>query len=102
MSTASDDSVPDSTTPDTGATRVRRQRTTVSGLTMTSTSAQRHHRRNRTSQKARSAMRMRGQPDVWRRLASCWRRARFSSANSARMRKVDLHAQPADDVTDFV
>jgi len=43
---------------------VRCQRTTVSGLTMTSTSAQRDQRRDRTSQKARSAMRMRGRPDV--------------------------------------
>jgi hypothetical protein len=70
----------------------RCQRATVSGLTMTSTSAQRDHRRERTSQKARSAMRMRGRPDVRRRLASCWRRARFSSTNPARVRRAERSA----------
>jgi hypothetical protein len=49
-------------------------------------------RRDRTSQKARSAMRMRGRHDVYRRLASCWRTARFSSASSARVRKAERSA----------
>src|ERR1035441_5160335 len=52
---------------------------------MTRTSAQRDHRRESASQKARSILRRRGRPEVRRRLASCWRRARFSSANSARV-----------------
>ena len=50
---------------------VRCHRTTVSGLTTTSTSAQRDQRRDRTSQKARSLLRRRGRPDVRWKLASC-------------------------------
>ena|ERR1019366_861394 len=37
----------------------------------------------------RSILRRRGRPEVRRRLASCWRRARFSSARSARVRKAE-------------
>src|ERR1035441_7385090 len=52
---------------------------------MTRTSPHRDHRRESASQKARSSLRRRGRPEGGRRLASCWRRARFSSANSARV-----------------
>jgi hypothetical protein len=50
------------------------------------------HGRERTSQKARLVMRTRGRPAVCRRLASCCRRARFSSANSARLRRAERNA----------
>jgi len=67
----------------------RCQRTTVSGLTMTSASAQRDQIWERPTQNARSARRRRGRgADRWR-VASCWRRARFSRASSARVRKAE-------------
>ena len=71
---------------------VRCHRTTVSGLTTTSTSAQRDQSRERTSQKARSLLRRRGRPEVRWKLASCWRRARFSIARSARLRRAERNA----------
>ena len=74
----------------TGAARC--QRTTVSGLTTTSTSAQRDQSRERTTQKAGSLARRRGRPEVGRKLASCWRRARFSTTRSAWVRRAERSA----------
>ena len=39
-----------------------------------------------------SLLRRRGRPEVRRRLANCWRRARFSSARSAWVRKAERSA----------
>ena len=68
----------------------RCQRTTVSGLTTTGTSAQRDQRWESTTQKARSLLRRRGRAEVRWKLASCWRRARFSTMRSAWVRSAAL------------
>ena len=70
----------------------RCQRSTVSGLTTTSTSAKRDQTWERSNQNARSLVLRRGRLDVRRRLANCWRRARFSSASSARERRAERRA----------
>jgi len=67
----------------------RCQRTTVSGLTMTRASDQRDQIWDRPTQKARSARRRRTQGVRRCSAVSCWRRARFSRARSARVRKAD-------------
>jgi hypothetical protein len=60
---------------------------TVAGFTIASASAQRDHVRERTTQNARSNGRRRGRGVACRRIASCWRRARFSRTRLARGRK---------------
>jgi hypothetical protein len=67
----------------------RCQRTTVSGWTIRRASAQRDQTRERSSQMARSVGRSRCRGVDRRRAAGCWRRARFSNASSARVRRAE-------------
>ncbi len=66
----------------------RCQPMTVSGLTITSASRQRGQRRERMTQNKRSSVRSHGRRLSRFRIATCWRRARFSRCSDARLRKV--------------
>src|SRR5713226_1874909 len=65
---------------------------TVADLTMTRASAQPDHNCRRATQKARSAGRMRGRRRG-AKVASCWRRARFSSRRSRWERKAETNTR---------
>jgi hypothetical protein len=65
---------------------------TVAGFTIARASAQRDHVPESTTQNARSNGRRRGRGLVCRRIASCWRRARFSTTRLARGRKAASRA----------
>ncbi len=60
---------------------------TVAGRTIASASDHRDHRRQTTTQNARSMGRSRGRGVARRRIASCWRSTRFSATRLARGRR---------------
>ena len=66
----------------------RCQPMTVSGLTITSASRQRGQRRERMTQNKRSSVWNHGRRLSRFRIATCWRRARYSRCSDARLRKV--------------
>ena len=60
----------------------------VSGLTINSASRQRGQRRERMTQNTRSSVSSHGRRPSRFKIATCWRRARFSRCTDARLRKV--------------
>ena len=65
---------------------------TVAGWTIASVSDHRDHRRQTTTQNARSMGRSRGRGVARRRIASCWRSTRFSATRLARGRRAASNA----------